>query len=271
MNTRQNARDIKAKLVRDNCAQADKERANDDLTRKLKVMGLRRNQEIAASVCENRYITNEEESRIKERRCGSWRRSRVNPDSSNHASMAAATRILKKPLPPQSSMATAHIWAVRPAPKSVAPDPGKPGTLRVHVKRASGLKSSDMFGGKSDPFVQVTAGSKRFKLKTKTIENQNDPAWNEHLDFEGQFDVLTDTPLSVDVRDSDMITSESLGEVTVDLEVLKRASRKDYKMQLPTQGAVEFAISWFAEGKVPPIGEGGQKVRTGRVFPGRRR
>ena len=57
------------------------------------------------------------------------------------------------------------------------------GRLRVHVKRATGLKSGDMFGGAADPFVEVVLGKTRRSQRTRAILNKNDPWWEEDLDF----------------------------------------------------------------------------------------
>ena len=91
---------------------------------------------------------------------------------------------------------------------------GEIGRLRVHVKRASGLQSADMWG-KSDPFVEVVVGTGKLSQKTKTIDDSNDPSWDEQLEFEGDFADLASVPLVLRVMDSDMLSSESLGEVRV--------------------------------------------------------
>ena len=91
------------------------------------------------------------------------------------------------------------------------------GTLVVHVQRAQGLKSADWFAiggrGASDPFVEVVVGSKKSKEKTKTIDNNNDPTWDEKLVFKGDFIELTSEPLQLRVMDADILSSECLGEV----------------------------------------------------------
>ena len=105
--------------------------------------------------------------------------------------------------------------SVRKSAATAAPAPiPKVGTLRVHVRHAKGLKAADMFGGDSDPFVECTVGKdKKQNKKTKTVDNNNSPAWDETLEFEGEFDDLTAVPLLLRVMDADMFSSESLGEV----------------------------------------------------------
>lgn len=55
------------------------------------------------------------------------------------------------------------------------------GKLTVTVVKANNLKNMEMIG-KSDPYV-VAHVRPLFKLKTKTVENNLNPVWNEELDF----------------------------------------------------------------------------------------
>ena len=85
------------------------------------------------------------------------------------------------------------------------------------MHRAQGLKAADWFtvGGRgaSDPFVEVVAGSKKKKKKTRTIDNDNDPTWDEKLAFKGAFAELASEPLQIRVMDADIFSSDCLGEV----------------------------------------------------------
>lgn len=49
------------------------------------------------------------------------------------------------------------------------------------VVKANNLKNMEMIG-KSDPYV-VAHVRPLFKLKTKTVENNLNPVWNEELEF----------------------------------------------------------------------------------------
>ena len=99
------------------------------------------------------------------------------------------------------------------APAPEEPPPSDLGTLQIHMKRAKGLKSSDMFGGASDPFVELVVGDDGEKKKTKTIDDNNNPEWDELLEFERPLSSLVGQSLSLRVLDSDMLGAERLGEV----------------------------------------------------------
>lgn len=55
------------------------------------------------------------------------------------------------------------------------------GRLTVTVVRANDLKNLEMIG-KSDPYVVVHIRP-RFKVKTKTIDNNLSPVWNETFEL----------------------------------------------------------------------------------------
>ena len=56
------------------------------------------------------------------------------------------------------------------------------GKLRVTVVRATGLKNLEKIG-LSDPYVRLYVRV-LFKKKTKTIDNNLNPEWNEVFDFD---------------------------------------------------------------------------------------
>jgi Ca2+-dependent lipid-binding protein len=80
-----------------------------------------------------------------------------------------------------------HGLALKPFPW--APEPSMPkytGTLHVHCIRAEGIRKGDvgLFGGKSDPYVQLTivCGTKQLPpVKTKVVKKSLDPVWDETL------------------------------------------------------------------------------------------
>lgn len=55
------------------------------------------------------------------------------------------------------------------------------GKLTVTVVKANSLKNMEMIG-KSDPYVVVHIRP-LFKLKTRTVENNLNPVWNEDFDL----------------------------------------------------------------------------------------
>ena len=86
------------------------------------------------------------------------------------------------------------------------------------------------------------------------IEQSLDPKWNEELELRGTFGELCRS-LKVALFDKDPIKwSDSLGEVTVELEALrKRSTLKFSKQPLSTQGSVSFTVSWLKDSLASPL------------------
>ena len=126
------------------------------------------------------------------------------------------------------------------------------GVLRIRLEKASGLLAADS-NGSSDPFAEVSVGWS--KATSSVIEQSLEPKWNEDLELRGTFGELCGS-LKVALFDKDPIKwSDGLGEVTVDLEALKKRSTLKFpKQQLSTQGVVSFTVSWVKD-KTPPPSE----------------
>jgi hypothetical protein len=92
-------------------------------------------------------------------------------------------------------------------------------TLVVEVVQARGLHAHDK-GGASDPFVVLNLGKqKKNQKQTKVIKKTLSPSWTEEFSFAA---VDVSEKLSVTVKDKDMMSSEVMGTVDVDLsEVAK--------------------------------------------------
>ncbi|XP_078174363.1 calcium-dependent lipid-binding (CaLB domain) family protein [Carex rostrata] len=103
------------------------------------------------------------------------------------------------------------------------------GKLTVTVKRANNLPNADVIG-KSDPYV-VLYTRPMFKVKTKVIDNNLNPEWNETFeviveDKETQF-------LALEVYDEDnMQTDKRLGVAKVPLLGLEMEKTKEHTLKL---------------------------------------
>ncbi|CAE5963724.1 unnamed protein product [Arabidopsis arenosa] len=86
------------------------------------------------------------------------------------------------------------------------------GLLRIRVKRGINLAQRDTLS--SDPFVVITMGSQ--KLKTRTVENNCNPEWNEELTLALKH---PDEPVNLIVYDKDTFTShDKMGDAKIDIK-----------------------------------------------------
>ncbi|XP_023549081.1 synaptotagmin-4-like [Cucurbita pepo subsp. pepo] len=102
------------------------------------------------------------------------------------------------------------------------------GKLTVTVVRANNLKNMEMIG-KSDPYVVVYIRP-LYKLKTKTVENNLNPVWNEELvliveDKETQSVIF-------EVFDRDIGQDKQLGIAKLSLIDLRREVTKEVELRL---------------------------------------
>ncbi|KAK4741659.1 hypothetical protein SAY87_025247 [Trapa incisa] len=88
---------------------------------------------------------------------------------------------------------------------------GSLGLLRIQVKRGINLAVRDSTS--SDPYVVVTMGDQ--KLKTRTIKNNCNPEWNEHLTLAV---IDPNFPILLTVYDKDTFTADDkMGEADIDI------------------------------------------------------
>ncbi|PPR85342.1 hypothetical protein GOBAR_AA35348 [Gossypium barbadense] len=102
------------------------------------------------------------------------------------------------------------------------------GRLTVTVVRANDLKNLEMIG-KSDPYVVVHVRP-RFKVKTKTIDNNLNPVWNETFELIAE-DRETQV-LTVEVFDKDIGQDQRLGIAKVRLSELEPEKPKEVNLRL---------------------------------------
>ena len=90
----------------------------------------------------------------------------------------------------------------------------------------------------SDPYIELThASDGRKKRRSKTVEKNLNPRWDEHFEWSGvKRDVLAQ-PLLLKAFDRDSISADDpLGHATIDLGLLHRVGQYDFDVKLSTQG-----------------------------------
>ncbi|KAH1199628.1 Synaptotagmin-4 [Glycine max] len=102
------------------------------------------------------------------------------------------------------------------------------GTLRATVIKANDLKNMEMIG-KSDPYA-VLYIRPLFKVKTKVIDNNLNPVWNEVFDLIAE-DKETQS-LIVEVFDKDIGQDKRLGIVKLPLNDLEPETEKEFELRL---------------------------------------
>eukprot|EP01135_Chromosphaera_perkinsii_P010182 Nk52_evm48s2039 gene=Nk52_evmTU48s2039 len=110
-----------------------------------------------------------------------------------------------------------------PASEIVAKGPEKVGRLRVKILRAEGLAAKDV-SGRSDPYCVVAVGDNHFK--TKTIEQQLNPVWNETFNF-----ALRDKNdhVRITLYDYDRFTNDDfLGYTKIPLDSLRSEKAEEF-------------------------------------------
>ena len=117
--------------------------------------------------------------------------------------------------------------------------------LKVRLHKGVGLKGADM-NGKSDPYVIVSSGKQ--EKKSRIVKKTLDPVWNEEMEFTGTLQEFLSHGLMLKVFDYDsplkLSKHDPLGDVNVTLDVLKWDDTHEYEEELPTQGSIQFGVSW---------------------------
>ncbi|KAK3657401.1 Tricalbin-2 [Elasticomyces elasticus] len=135
------------------------------------------------------------------------------------------------------------------------------GVLQVVFHGAQGLKNPDKFSGTPDPYATVSINNRDVLGKTKTVEGNANPRWNETVNV-----ILTSLrePLTIQVWDYNEVRKDKeLGVCTFDLEQL--ASETEHENQQleviasgRARGVVQADIRFF------PVLEG-HKLADGTV------
>ncbi|XP_065117946.1 rabphilin-3A isoform X1 [Paramisgurnus dabryanus] len=109
-------------------------------------------------------------------------------------------------------------------------------SLQCNILKAKGLKPMDS-NGLADPYVKLhllPGASKSNKLRTKTLRNTRNPAWNETLVYHGLTDEdMQRKTLRISVCDEDKFGhNEFIGETRFALKKLKFNQRKNFNVCL---------------------------------------
>ncbi|CAL8347203.1 unnamed protein product [Lota lota] len=148
-------------------------------------------------------------------------------------------------------------------------------SLHCSILKAKGLKPMDS-NGLADPYIKLhllPGASKSTKLRTKTLRNTRNPAWNETLTYHGLTDEdMQRKTLRLSVCDEDKFGhNEFIGETRVALKKLKVNQKKNFNVCLErvvpmkrtgTAGAAR-GISLYED---EPGKDGGEVEERGRIL-----
>lgn len=128
-------------------------------------------------------------------------------------------------------------------------------TVRLIVIKATNLENKAMMGildGVSDPYVKVTlieGGKKKKPQKTKTIDNDLNPVWQQKFEFDitdpewhrskFMFEVFSERSL---VQKATETTDPPLGHCEFDLAYLDKIPGHDQQVDLPLEGTKNDAV-----------------------------
>ncbi|UJR10959.1 hypothetical protein I4U23_015144 [Adineta vaga] len=112
------------------------------------------------------------------------------------------------------------------------------GVLEVIIVEGRRLKDKDAIG-QSDPFIEIYT-DKKYKQRTTTIQNSNDPVWNERFTFNIH---SGDDTIHFDVYDSDVAGKDSIGNGKVKLKHVFDDGKFDEWVKLPAH----FGLSVHGE------------------------
>ncbi|PPJ58204.1 hypothetical protein CBER1_02571 [Cercospora berteroae] len=137
------------------------------------------------------------------------------------------------------------------------------GVLQVTFHGAQGLKNPDKFSGTPDPYATVSIDNREVLSKTKTVESNASPRWNETVNI-----ILTSLrePLTLGIFDyNEFRKDKELGIATFDLEQLNNETEfinQDLEVIANgrPRGRVQCDIKFF------PVMEG-QKLDDGTELP----
>lgn len=102
------------------------------------------------------------------------------------------------------------------------------GTLEVVVVEGRDLKDQDMVG-QNDAYVEIYL-DKKYKQRTTTISNTNNPVWNQRFTFNVQKD---DDDIHFAVFDADVVGRDSIGKCKVKLKHVFDDGKYDEWVKLP--------------------------------------
>ena len=104
------------------------------------------------------------------------------------------------------------------------------GTLEVIINEGRHLKDRDIIG-QNDAYVEIYF-DKKYKQRTTTIKNSNNPVWNERFIFNVH---KGDDTIHFDVYDDDLIGRDSVGSGKVKLKHVFDDGKFDQWVKLPAK------------------------------------
>jgi Ca2+-dependent lipid-binding protein len=104
------------------------------------------------------------------------------------------------------------------------------GTLEVIIVEGRHLKDRDAVG-QNDAYVEVYL-DKKYKQRTTTISNSNNPVWNERFILNLQ---KGDDTIHFDVYDADVVSRDSIGNGKVKLKNVFDDGKFDEWVKLPAK------------------------------------
>ncbi|CAF2083028.1 unnamed protein product [Rotaria magnacalcarata] len=102
------------------------------------------------------------------------------------------------------------------------------GTLEVIIVEGRHLKDRDVVG-QNDAYVEIYL-DKKYKQRTTTISNSNNPTWNERFTFNLQ---KGDDNIHFDVYDADVVGRDSIGSGKTKLKHVFDDGKFDEWVKLP--------------------------------------
>ena len=104
------------------------------------------------------------------------------------------------------------------------------GVLEVAILEGRSLKNCDIIG-ENDAYVEVYM-NKKYKQRTRTIKNTNNPVWDEELRFNIH---KGDDTIHFDVYDADLIGRDTIGKCKIKLKQVFEDGEFDEWIKLPTR------------------------------------
>merc|ERR1711915_918028 len=101
------------------------------------------------------------------------------------------------------------------------------------------------FVGKSDPYIVVEYGDKKFK--SKTVKNNQNPVWN--FDFEIPV-IEKQSEMKVSIFDEDIGKDDAMGEVLINIDDLikeKQVINKCFKLQNCKSGEIYLSSAYNSD------------------------
>ncbi|CAF1216345.1 unnamed protein product [Adineta steineri] len=105
------------------------------------------------------------------------------------------------------------------------------GQLEVIIVEGRNLKQKDTFS-ENDAYVKVYLDDKSQKQKSKTIQNSNNPKWNQSFVFNH---LTGQDTLYIDIYDKDSVKDEKIGSIHIDLHDLYNKGRIDNWFHIPAK------------------------------------